>query len=199
MSDAADPQRLPAAVDAEIGRLADELGRRAMQNDFAAALATRSEVESIQKLVLMINVLLDCADNALTRVRDSLLELATPTIPVWDGVLMVPLLGALDSERAGLLAQSLLPAVVAQRARHVILDLTGTTQFDAASAASLLQLARALRLLGADPILVGLRPTLAQALVAMDLTLDGIRTLSTLQEALRLSIERTYGAPPRRG
>lgn len=176
---------------AELDRIANELGRCAMQNDFSTTLLCTSASESVQKLVLMINVLLDCAHTALTSVRGAMLEIAAPTIPVWDGVLMVPILGTLDKERADILSQSVLPAVVAHRARSVILDLTGTATFDTASAASLLRLAQALRLLGADPIVVGLRPALAQVLIRMDINLDGIRTQSTLQEALRQCIEKT--------
>lgn len=181
---------LKGPLEAEIGRLADELGHLAMLNDFSSTLVTHSANESVQKLVLMINVLLDCAHTALTSVQDALVELTVPTIPVWDGVLMVPILGTLDKQRSASLVNSVLPAVVAHRARHVILDLTGTTSFDSASATSLLQLAGALRLLGTHPILVGLRPALAKLLVGLGVELSGFQTLSTLQEALRLCLAR---------
>lgn len=175
----------PDPVEAELGRIADEIGRCAMLDQFDRTLTTQSDSESVQKLVLMINVLLDCVHSALGRLRGAVQELAAPAIPVWDGVLLVPLQGALDRDRAASLTRTVLPEVAARRVRSVILDLTGTSSFDAASAAGLLQLTRALRLLGADAILVGLRPALARALVDLDVDITGLRTMGTLQEALQ--------------
>jgi anti-anti-sigma factor len=180
----------PDAVEDEIGRLADELGRCAMLGEFDRTLTTRSDSESVQKLVVMINVLLDCAQSALGQLRGALLELTAPAIPVWDGVLLVPLQGALDRERAASLTRTVLPEVAARRVRSVILDLTGTTTFDAVSVAGLLQLTRALRLLGADAVLVGLRPALARALVDLHVDVTGLTTMATLQEALQQCVER---------
>lgn len=178
------------AVEAEIARVADAIGRCAMLDEFDRALATDSDSEAVQKLVVMVNVLLDCVHEALGRLRGAVLELAAPAIPVWDGVLLVPLQGALDRERAASLTQTVLPEVAARRVRSVILDLTGTTTFDATSVAGLLQLTRALRLLGADAVLVGLRPALARALVDLDVDVSALRTMSTLQEALQQCVQR---------
>jgi anti-anti-sigma factor len=180
----------PDPVEAEIGRVADEIGRCAMLDEFDRALTTASDSESVQKLVLMINVLLDCVHSALGRLRGAVLELAAPAIPVWEGVLLVPLQGALDRERAASLTRTVLPEVAARQVRSVIIDLTGTTTFDAASVAGVLQLARALRLLGADAVLVGLRPAIARALVDLHVDITGLRTMSTLQEALQQCVER---------
>ncbi len=111
--------------------------------------------------------------------------LSTPIIAVHEGVLVLPLIGTLDDLRAANLTQSLLDEIQASRAQHAIVDLTGVPALDLQGARHLLRLAQAVRLLGAQVLLCGLRPQVAQALVGVDVELGSLRTARSLQEALR--------------
>jgi anti-anti-sigma factor len=103
---------------------------------------------------------------------------------VWDGVLTVPVLGALDPKRAGEIMDALLTAVSRARCHHVIIDLTGVSSVDAPTADHLIKLVRAVELLGARGIVVGIKPQVAQAIVAIGVDLSRIMTLATLRDAL---------------
>lgn len=117
--------------------------------------------------------------------RDRLIRtLSTPIIQVWDGVLVVPLVGELSAERSDLLSGNLLEHVVARAATVVVLDLTGLSNVDSATAERLSRTMAALRLVGAECSVVGLSPPLAQAMVELGVSLGGVRTLRTLADAL---------------
>jgi rsbT co-antagonist protein RsbR len=124
--------------------------------------------------------------------RAALRELSTPLIPLADGVLVVPLIGAIDTPRAQQIMEALLEGVTAQRAHTVIVDITGVRVVDAQVARGLSQAAVATRLLGAHIILTGLRAEVAQALVqsGSDLSKDVV-TLSTLQAGIAHALRRT--------
>lgn len=120
------------------------------------------------------------------RERDQIIRsLSTPIIQVWDGVLVVPLVGELSSERADQLNADLLGRVVAQSADHVVLDLTGLSCVDSAVAERLGATVAAVRLVGAACAVVGLSPELARAMISLGVSFGGVRTLRTLADALR--------------
>ncbi len=119
------------------------------------------------------------------RQQDAILSLSTPIIQVWSGILVLPLVGALDAARADALMSGLLESVVARGARHAILDLTGVSEVDGPRADHLLRVVRAARLLGAEVLLSGMRPQVARAVADLDLRFEGLRTASSLEEALR--------------
>lgn len=112
-------------------------------------------------------------------------KLSTPIIEVWDKVLALPLLGAVDSSRAAAVMMSLLAEVVGKRARFVLVDLTGVESVDTATASHMLDLIRAVRLLGAEGIITGIRPTVAQTMVTVGVGLEGIVTHASLRQALQ--------------
>ncbi len=114
----------------------------------------------------------------------ALRELSTPIIPLSDGVIAMPLIGAIDSARAQQIVESLLAGVEAHRARAAILDITGVQVVDTQVANALLRAAQAVRLLGAQVIITGIRPEVAQTLVGLGLDLGGITTLATLQSGI---------------
>ena len=111
-------------------------------------------------------------------------ELSAPVIPVLPGVLVAPLIGSLDSSRAGILSDNILRMVERERGQQVIFDITGVPLVDTQVAQVLLQTAAAIRLLGAESVLVGIRPEVAQTIVALGLDLSGIRTHPNLREAI---------------
>ena len=117
-------------------------------------------------------------------------ELSAPLLPVDDGVLVVPLIGRLDHARAHVLLEVLLAGVAERRARAVILDVTGMPEVDEPAAAALVQVARAVRLLGATILVTGVRPQVAAALIDLGVDTHGLTTLSSLQSGLRHVLRR---------
>lgn len=117
-------------------------------------------------------------------------DLSTPIIEVWEGVLTAPLTGVLDGERATEMMQRLLGEVVRVRARHAILDLTGVEQVDERTAAYLIELVRAIRLLGAEAIITGVRPQVAQTFVSLGADLTAIPIRSNLRSGLEYCMRK---------
>jgi rsbT co-antagonist protein RsbR len=115
-------------------------------------------------------------------------EMSVPVIPISAETLIMPLVGALDSERLLLLQSQALQAVERSSARSLILDITGVPVVDSQVAQGLLAVVQATRLLGAETVLVGVRPEVAQAIVGLGLSLQGMRTSSNLQALLSQSV-----------
>ncbi|XYH95604.1 PAS domain-containing protein [Sorangium sp. So ce1128] len=126
----------------------------------------------------------------IERQRAVIRALSTPIIEVWDRVLTVPMLGAIDSARAGAVMEALLAGVSRTGARFAILDLTGVEAMDAGAAAHLLSLVQAVRLLGAEGIITGVPPSGAKTMAALGLDLAGIATLRSLREGLWYCMKR---------
>jgi rsbT co-antagonist protein RsbR len=120
--------------------------------------------------------------------------LATPIIQVWDEVLCLPVIGTVDSARTADMMQGLLEAIVREQARYAIVDLTGVEIVDTSTADHLIQLFRAAKVLGVDGILCGIRPAVAQTVVALGLELGSVRTMRSLRDALKWCI-RMRSAP----
>jgi rsbT co-antagonist protein RsbR len=114
--------------------------------------------------------------------------LATPIIKVWDEVLCMPVIGTVDSARTSEMMQGLLEAIVREQARYAIIDLTGVEVVDTSTADHLIQLFRAARVLGVEGILCGIRPAVAQTVVALGLELSSVKTMRSLRDALRWCI-----------
>lgn len=123
----------------------------------------------------------------LERVRQQEQELrllSSPVIEIWPRVLALPLIGYIDAQRSVLIAENLLGAVVARRARAVILDLTGVHGLDGAATDRLVRLCSAIALLGSRCLLSGVSPEMARDLVQLDIQLGALQTFATLQQAL---------------
>ena len=125
--------------------------------------------------------------------------LATPIIRVWDEVLCLPVIGTVDSARTADMMQALLETIVRDQARFAIVDLTGVEVVDTSTADHLIQLFRAAKVLGVDSILCGIRPAVAQTVVALGLDLGSVKTMRTLRDALKWCIrargQSFQGAP----
>jgi anti-anti-sigma regulatory factor/HAMP domain-containing protein len=130
------------------------------------------------------------AVDARQTLEKAIQDLSSPVLPVFDGVLVMPLIGVIDSERAALLMSALLSAIEQHHARIVLLDVTGVPIVDTQVARVLLQAADAARLLGAEPILVGIRPELAQTIVGLGLDLSSLKTQSDLQSGIRYATQQ---------
>ena len=120
----------------------------------------------------------------------ALRELGAPLIPIAEGVLAMPLIGQIDRGRAGQVLEALLQGVSGHQAAVAILDLTGVSTIDGEVASVLIEAARAVRLLGAEVVLTGMRPAMAQALVAMGVDLGGIVTQGTMQGGVAYALKR---------
>jgi len=126
----------------------------------------------------------------IARQEEVIRNLETPVIQVWEKVITLPLTGVVDSRRVARVMEDLLAAVVRTSARFVILDLTGVDMVDTATASHLFSLVRAIRLLGAEGIVTGIRPTVAQTMVTLGLDMSCLTTSANLREGLRLCIRR---------
>ncbi|MFB8246870.1 STAS domain-containing protein [Streptomyces sp. NPDC055952] len=123
------------------------------------------------------------------RQRLQLMEVATPVIRLWDGIVAVPLIGTLDSARSQVVMETLLNAVVDEHARFAILDITGVPTVDSLVAQHLMKTVAAARLMGAECIVSGIRPAIAQTIVHLGLDLDVI-TRASLADALGYALHR---------
>jgi rsbT co-antagonist protein RsbR len=129
-------------------------------------------------------------EEVIRRQQQELLELSTPVVELWDGVLALPLIGTLDSERTQIVMESLLERIVTSGAEIAIIDITGVPTVDTLVAQHLIKTISAARLMGADCILSGIRPQIAQTIVHLGLELNVI-SKATMSSALALALRRT--------
>ena len=130
-------------------------------------------------------------EDVIARQQQELLELSTPVVKLWDGVLAVPMIGTLDSSRTQLVMESLLQRIVDTGSELAIIDITGVPTVDTLVAQHLLKTVTAIRLMGADCIISGVRPQIAQTIVHLGIDLTGITTKASLADALALALKRS--------
>jgi rsbT co-antagonist protein RsbR len=141
-------------------RMIDDLGL----HTFEAYAATREEI--------------------IRQQADSMLELSTPVVRLWDGIIAVPLVGTLDSARAQLVMEKMLDALVSSGSTHAVIDITGVPTVDTEVAQHLLKTVMAARLLGAQCTICGIRPQIAHTIVSLGIEFGDIATKATLADAL---------------
>ncbi len=129
-------------------------------------------------------------ESVINRQQQELLELSTPVIKLWEGVLAVPMIGTLDSARTQLVMEALLQRIVETGSQLAIIDITGVPTVDTLVAQHLLKTVSAIRLMGADCIISGIRPQIAQTIVHLGIELQGIATKATLADALMLALQQ---------
>ncbi|WP_437578380.1 response regulator [Sorangium sp. So ce887] len=211
-----------AAAQTEFVRLADELERRVQERTEALARAVAElerAKESLEETVARRTRELQRANEQLERelaeraaleeARSALqaqiiaaqaarlAELSTPIIPISDQILVMPLIGMVDEERAQGMVDAATMGVSARRAAVMILDITGVSRVDARVAEALVRAARAVRLLGARVVITGIRPEVARELVALGAEMTEMVTQSTLQGGIAYAMSKT-GSQPRR-
>ena len=130
-------------------------------------------------------------EEIIRRQQEELLELSTPVVKLWDGVLAVPMIGVLDSSRTQMVMEALLQRIVETGSELAIIDITGVPTVDTLVAQHLLKTVTAIRLMGADCIISGIRPQIAQTIVHLGIDLQGVRTKATLADALALALQQT--------
>jgi len=130
-------------------------------------------------------------EEVISRQQQEMLELSTPVVSLWDGIVALPLIGTLDSARTQVVMETLLQRIVEKEAEIAIIDITGVPTVDTLVAQHLLKAVAAARLMGADCIISGIRPQIAQTIVHLGVTLGEVTTKATLADAFALALTRT--------
>ena len=129
-------------------------------------------------------------EDVIRRQQEELLELSTPVVKLWEGIVALPLIGTLDSARTQVVMESLLQAIVQTNSRVAIVDITGVPTVDTVVAQHLLKTVTAARLMGADCIISGVRPQIAQTIVHLGIDLLDVTTKATMASAFALALQR---------
>jgi len=130
-------------------------------------------------------------EEVIRRQQEEMLELSTPVMEIWEGILALPLIGTLDSTRTSVAMETLLQTIVETRSELAIIDITGVPTVDTLVAQHLLKTVAAARLMGADCVISGIRPQIAQTMVHLQIDLSEVVTKATLAEALRFALKRS--------
>jgi rsbT co-antagonist protein RsbR len=148
-----------------------------MARDITTQKAQEAEREALQQRVIDAQ-------------RTALRELSTPLIPISDEVVIMPLIGTIDSQRAQMVMETLLDGVARYKADLVILDITGVSVVDTQVAQAFIQAAQAVKLLGAQVMLTGIQPQIAQTLIHLGVDLGGIQTRGSLQVGIQSAMHQ---------
>lgn len=147
--------------------------------------------EEVRQSQARANELQDKLD-LIEKQRQAIEELSTPIIKIWDQVLVLPLIGALDTRRSQKLTESLLTEIATTQSKVAILDITGVPTVDSAVANHILKTIASVKLLGAECVVTGIRPEVAQTIVHLGVDLTGVQTLSNLSEGLKWAFNRQH-------
>jgi rsbT co-antagonist protein RsbR len=156
--------------------------------DVAAYLALSRVLDALG--LFTIETYARTREEIITTQAEQLLELSTPVVKLWDGVVAVPLVGTLDSARTQVVMEKLLQALVDTESDQAIIDITGVPAVDTQVAQHLLKTIVAARLMGAECTVSGIRPQIAQTIVALGIEFGDITTKATLADALRHAMAR---------
>ena len=171
-----------------LARLRRELDGDAPALDEEAWAAT----ELLDKMGLYtIEVYMKLREEVIGRQQQEMLELSTPVVKLWDGILALPMIGTLDSSRTQIVMETLLQKIVETGSGIAIIDITGVPTVDTLTAQHLLKTVTAARLMGAECIISGIRPQIAQTIVHLGIELTGITTKASLADAFAVALERT--------
>lgn len=169
-------------------RLRDQMGGDAV----ALAAELWATTELIDSLGLYTaEMYLKTREEIIRRQQEEMLELSTPVVKLWDGILALPVIGTLDSARTQIVMEALLENIVKTNSKVAIIDITGVPTVDTIVAQHLLKTVTAARLMGADCIISGVRPQIAQTIVHLGINLLDVTTKATLSDAFAVALHRT--------
>jgi rsbT co-antagonist protein RsbR len=161
-------------------------------DDAKALAATWEATELLDKLALFTtDAYQKTREDVISRQQAELLELSTPVVRLWENVLALPLIGTLDSARTQVVMQNLLDAIVETRSDFAIIDITGVPVVDTLVAQHLLKTVAAARLMGADCLISGIRPQIAQTIIHLGVDLTNVTTKATLADAFAIALKRS--------
>jgi rsbT co-antagonist protein RsbR len=165
--------------------------RRELAGDPALPDATWEATELVDALGMhTIKAFQKSREAIIARQQEEMLELSTPVVKLWDGVLALPMIGTLDSARTHMVMEALLQRIVETGSIVAIIDITGVPTVDTLVAQHLLKTVSAIRLMGAECIISGIRPQIAQTIVHLGIDLRGVTTKATLADALAVALSR---------
>lgn len=168
--------------------LRDELGR----DPVALADSIWQATDLLDRLGLYtVETFQKTREDVISRQQAELLELSTPVVRLWENVLALPLIGTLDSARTQVVMQNLLDAIVQTRSDFAIIDITGVPVVDTLVAQHLLKTVAAARLMGADCLISGIRPQIAQTIIHLGVDLTNVTTKATLADAFEVALRRS--------
>jgi rsbT co-antagonist protein RsbR len=144
-----------------------------------------------QLALITTDAFMTAREELISRQQQELLELSTPVVKLWDGILALPIIGTLDSARTQVVMESLLQTVVATNSMYAIIDITGVPTVDTLVAQHLLKTITAARLMGAECIISGIRPQIAQTIVHLGINLEDVVTKAKLSDAFALALQRS--------
>lgn len=170
-------EQLSRAYDSDAAGLANDIWTTTVMLDRLGLMTT----EMYQK----------AREGVIARQQEEIMELSTPVVKLWEGVLALPLIGTLDSARTQVVMENLLQQIVATGSEIAIIDITGVPTVDTLVAQHLLKTVAAARLMGADCIISGIRPQIAQAIVHLGVELSNVVTKATLADAFRLALQKS--------
>jgi len=166
----------------------NELGK----NPEALLSAMWQVTELIDKLGLFtMEAFQRTREDVISRQQQEMMELSTPVVRLWDNILALPLIGTLDSARTQIVMQNLLDAIVQTRSDFAIIDITGVPVVDTLVAQHLLKTVAAARLMGADCLISGIRPQIAQTIIHLGVDLSEVTTKATLADAFAVALRRS--------
>ena len=157
---------------------------RALADQAAIAIHNSQLFEETRQALDNLEAAHKAQENLLTTVQ----ALSSPVVPIFEGIIVLPLVGSIDSARAQRFTESLLAGITAQEAQVAIIDITGVPVVDTSVANYLLRAASAARLLGCQAVLVGIRPEVAQTVVQLGVELTGIATRADLQSGVEYAL-----------
>jgi len=169
--------RLRGEIGGDADALADEVWQTTLVLDRLALFTTELHQKSRDEIIL--------------RQQQDMLELSTPVVQLWESILALPLIGTLDSARTQVVMENLLQRIVETGASIAIIDITGVPTVDTLVAQHLLKTVAAARLMGADCIISGIRPQIAQTIVHLGVELSSVITKATLADAFVIALQRT--------
>ncbi|MDZ8026222.1 MAG: STAS domain-containing protein [Nostoc sp. DedQUE01] len=140
--------------------------------------------------LLVVEVYQKAREEVIWRQQEELLELSIPVVKLWEGILALPIIGTLDSTRTQIVMESLLQKIVETGSEVAIIDITGVPTVDTLTAQHLLKTVNAARLMGADCIISGIRPQIAQTIVYLGIDLTNVTTKATLADAFVMALKR---------
>ncbi len=138
----------------------------------------------------VFHVYLEEKERTIQAQQEELRQTSTPITEIWDGVLTLPIIGTLDSTRTMMVMENLLSRIEAERARVVVIDVTGVMAIDSQVSHHLIQMIRSVGLMGADAVLTGIRPEIARSLTSLNIDLGQVTTRATLSEGLKEAFRR---------
>ncbi len=141
-------------------------------------------------ILAVFHAYLDEKERTIYAQEAELRETATPITEIWDGVLTLPIIGTLDSSRTMIIMEALLNRIATERAAAVVMDLTGVKSIDSQVSHHLIQMVRAIQLMGSDAIVTGIRPEIARALTSLNIDLGSVTTRATLSDGLKEAFRR---------